>query len=77
MKHVQRVWKEQFVEMVLEGPSEKGQEDTDGRRQDRDETVPMMKLRLFWKDKPWQFDEALIRFPSHWDELTRHLVREK
>lgn len=77
MKHVQRVWKEQFVGKVLEGPSEKGQEDTDGRRQDRDEVALMMKLRRFWKDKPWQFDEALIRFPSHWDELTRQLVGEK
>lgn len=38
--------------MVLEGPSEKGQEDTDGRRQDGDEVAQMMKLRRFWKDKP-------------------------
>lgn len=38
--------------MVLAGPSERGQEDTDGRRQDRDEAALMMKLRRFWKDKP-------------------------
>lgn len=31
--------------MILAGPSEKGQEDTDGRRPDRDEAALMMMLR--------------------------------